>query len=92
MSKKIKSNVISMPSMELFNNQSSSYKENILGNKPKVIIEAASSFGWHKYVGKNDILISIDGFGESGKGNELFDFFGFNCNNIVHLIKKKFLT
>ena len=78
--------------MELFSKQSSSYQDKILGNKPKVIIEAASSFGWHKYVGKSDILISIDSFGESGKGDDLFDFFGFNCNNIVHLIKKKILT
>ncbi|MAI60724.1 MAG: transketolase [Rickettsiales bacterium] len=91
-SKKIKSNVVSMPSMELFNKQSSSYQDKILGNKPKVIIEAASSFGWHKYINKNDLLVSIDNFGESGKGDDLFDFFGFNCNNIVHLIKKKILT
>ena len=53
-SKKIKCNVVSMPSMELFNKQSSNYQEKILGNKPKVIIEAASSFGWHKYADKND--------------------------------------
>ena len=92
MSKKIKSNVVSMPSMELFNKQSSSYQKKILGNKPKVIIEAASSFGWHKYVNQNDILVSIDNFGESGKGNDLFDFFGFNCNNIINLIKKNILT
>ena len=92
MSKKIKSNVVSMPSMELFNKQNSSYRDKILGNKPKVIIEAASSFGWHKYIDKNDLLVSIDNFGESGKGDDLFDFFGFNCNNIIRLIKKKILT
>jgi len=92
MSKKIKSNVISMPCMELFNKQSPTYQNKILGNKPKVIIEAASSFGWHKYVDKNDLLISIENFGESGKGNDLFDFFGFSCNNIIRLIKKKILT
>ncbi len=91
MNKKIKSNVISMPSMELFNRQGSSYQKKILGNKPKVIIEAASSFGWHKYVTQNDLLVSIDNFGESGKGNDLFDFFGFNCNNIIRLIKKNIL-
>ena len=55
------------------------------------IIEAASSFGWHKYINENDLLISIDEFGESGKGDDLFDFFGFNCNNIIDLIKKKIL-
>ena len=81
-----------MPSMELFNKQSSGYQNKILGDKPKVIIEAASSFGWHKYIDKNDLLISIDNFGESGKGHDLFDFFGFSCNNIISLIKKKILT
>ena len=92
MSKKIKSNVVSMPSMELFNKQSTIYQKKILGTKPKVIIEAASSFGWHKYINHNDLLVSIDNFGESGKGNELFDFFGFNSNNIIRLIKKNILT
>ena len=90
-SKKIKCNVVSMPSMELFNKQSLNYQKKILGSKPKVIIEAASSFGWHKYINENDLLISIDEFGESGKGDDLFDFFGFNCNNIIDLIKKKIL-
>jgi transketolase len=90
-SKKIKCNVVSMPSMELFNKQSLYYQKKILGSKPKVIIEAASSFGWHKYINENDLLISIDEFGESGKGDDLFDFFGFNCNNIINLIKKKIL-
>ena len=90
-SKKIKCNVVSMPSMELFNKQSLYYQKKILGSKPKVIIEAASSFGWHKYINENDLLISIDEFGESGKGDDLFDFFGFNCNNIIDLIKKKIL-
>ena len=66
-----------MPSMELFNKQSLYYQKKILGSKPKVIIEAASSFGCHKYINENDLLISIDEFGESGKGDDLFDFFGF---------------
>ena len=77
--------------MELFNQQSLNYQKKILGGKPKVIIEAASSFGWHKYINENDLLINIDKFGESGKGDDLFDFFGFSCNNIIDLIKKKIL-
>ena len=90
-SKGIKCNVVSMPSMELFNKQSINYQKKILGGKPKIIIEAASSFGWHKYINENDLLINIDKFGESGKGDDLFDFFGFSCNNIIDLIKKKIL-
>ena len=87
----ITSNLVSMPSMELFEEQSSQYKKEILGKNPKIVIEAGSSFGWHKYLNNDDIVLSIDRFGESGKGNQLFDFFGFNCNNIVKLIKNKLI-
>ncbi len=87
----ISCSVVSMPSMELFDKQSSTYKSSILDKKPKVVIEAASSFGWHKYLNQNDLIFSVDRFGESGKGDQLFDFFGFNCNNICNLIKKKII-
>ena len=43
-----------------------------LNKKPKVVIEAASSFGWHKYLNQNDLIFSVDRFGESGKGGQLF--------------------
>jgi|TARA_B100000287_G_scaffold434666_1_gene499798 transketolase len=88
---KINSNVVSMPSMELFEGQNSQYKKEILGKNPKIVIEAGSSFGWHKYLNNDDLVLGIDRFGESGKGNQLFDFFGFNCNNIIKLIKKKLI-
>ena len=87
----ISCSVVSMPSMELFDKQSSAYKNSILDKKPKVVIEAASSFGWHKYLNQNDLIFSVDRFGESGKGDQLFDFFGFNCNNICNLIRKKII-
>ena len=50
----------------------------------------ASSYSWHKYLNKKDLIVSIDTFGESGKAEDLFNFFGFNTKNIVGLIKKKF--
>ena len=87
--KGLNSNLVTMPSMELFDMQNESYKNKILGSKPRVIIEAASSFGWHKYMRENDIVFSIDKFGESGKGSELFDFFGFNSKNISNNIYSK---
>ena len=67
------------------------YKDKILGNKPRLVIEAASSYSWHKYLNKKDLIVSIDTFGESGKAEDLFNFFGFNSKNIVGLIKKNFL-
>ena len=56
-----------------------------------MVIEAASSYSWHKYLNKKDLIVSIDTFGESGKAEDLFNFFGFNTKNIVGLIKKNFL-
>ena len=63
-----------MPSMEIFDKQRLNYQNEILGNKPRIIIEAGSSFGWHKYIEKNDLIVAIDRFGESGKGNDLLIF------------------
>ena len=67
-----------MPSLELFEKQSKKYKDEILGKNPRVIIEAASSFGWHKYLRDSDSIFSIDKFGESGKAIDLFNYFGLN--------------
>ena len=88
---KLNSNVVSVPSIELFEKQTEKYKNKVLGNKPRIVIEAASSYSWYKYLNKNDLIISLDTFGESGKATDLFNFFGFNCKNIVSLIKKNFL-
>ncbi len=88
---KIKCNVVSLPSMEIFDKKNEKFKKKILGNKPKIFIEAASSFGWHKYANENDLIISIDKFGESGKGEDLFEHFGFSSGKIYKQIKKKIL-
>jgi transketolase len=80
--KNIISNLVSIPCVELFDRQSKNYKKKILGDRPRVIIEASSSFGWHKFLREDDLIFSIDRFGESGKGDELFKFFGFDPINI----------
>jgi transketolase len=84
--KGIDARVVSMPSFELFEAQSKEYKELILPNKvrTRVAIEAATSFGWHKYVGIDGEVISIDHFGASGKAEVLFEEFGFTVANVVN--------
>ncbi|MBU3099814.1 MULTISPECIES: transketolase [Clostridium] len=86
--KGIDARVVSMPSFELFDRQSKEYKEKILpGNvRARVAVEAASSFGWHKYVGLDGAVISIDHFGASGKAEVLFEEFGFTVNNVVDTV------
>ena len=56
---KLNSNLVSMPSIELFEKQTEKYKNQILGNNPRIIIEAASSYSWHRYLNKGDLIISL---------------------------------
>ena len=82
----IKARVVSMPSLDLFEAQSKGYKESILppSIRARLAVEAASSFGWHKYVGIDGDVISIDRFGASGKAEDLFKKFGFTTENVVN--------
>ncbi len=74
-----------MPSFELFDAQDESYKESVMPNKvrARVAVEALTSFGWHKYVGLDGDVISLDTFGASGKAEILFEKFGFTVENVV---------
>ena len=82
--------VVSMPSWELFEEQDAGYKESVLpANVTKrLAVEAASSFGWHKYVGLHGDIISIDQFGESAPANLLFEKYGFTVENVLNKAQK----
>ncbi len=77
--------VVSMPSWELFEQQDEEYKERVLPKEvtKRLGVEAASSLGWHKYIGSGGRIISIDSFGLSAPGDRLFERFGFTVDNIV---------
>lgn len=89
-SKGIDARVVSVPSFELFDAQSKEYKEKILPNKvrARIAVEAASSFGWHKYVGLDGDVITIDHFGASGNADTLFKEFGFTVENVIDKVLK----
>ncbi len=77
--------VVSMPSWELFEAQDAAYQESVL---PKVAakrlsVEAGVSFGWHKYVGADGDMVSIDRFGASAPGNVCLEKFGFSVDNVL---------
>ncbi len=77
--------VVSMPSTDLFDAQDAAYKESVL---PKAVtkrlsVEAASSFGWHKYVGSEGDTVSIDTFGASAPGAVCMEKFGFSVDNVL---------
>ena len=81
--------VVSMPSMELFEAQSKEYREEILPSniENRVVVEASSSFGWGKYTGLKGKVISVDEFGASGKGEEVFNYFGITVQKIKDALR-----
>ena len=85
----IYSKVISMPCMELFDLQSSRYKNKIVNEtKFKISIEAASSDCWTKYVGSSGLTFGINDFGKSAPYKDIFRYFGLTVSNIVNKTKK----
>ena len=87
--KGIKTAVVSMPCVELFRQQPISYQDTVLGDTPRVIIEAGSSLGWYQFIGnKGGTVIGIDTFGASGKGPEVMAHFGFTPEHIVNAAEK----
>ena len=84
----IKTRVVSLMSWEVFQSQADNYKNEVIGNtKLNVSIEAASGFGWERFIGNNGVSISVDSFGLSGKGEDLKNHFGFNVNSILTKVK-----
>jgi len=85
-----KTRVVSMPCVELFEEQEESYKESVLPSSvtKRVVVEAAHSFGWHKYTGFDGICITMDGFGASAPGGECMKNFGFTVENVVNKTKE----
>lgn len=88
-SEKINTRVVSMPSWELFEMQSSDYKEKVLPKdvKKRISIEAGSTLGWHKYVTDEGFAIGVDKFGESAPGEELMKEYGFSKENVIARVK-----
>jgi len=81
----IKARVISMPSFELFDAQDKAYRDSILppSVKKRVVVEAGTTFGWHKYAGDDGIVIGLDHFGASGPYKVLAEKFGFTPENVA---------
>ena len=91
--------VISIPSFEIFSNQSEAYKNHILGRnlnknsiekKPiKIAVEAAIRMGWERFIGEDGIFIGMNSFGGSAPAKDLFTNFGITAENITQKITEK---
>ena len=81
--------VVSMPSMDLFEEQSAEYRESVLPDavRKRVAVEALSDFGWYRYVGLDGAVVSMKGFGASGPAAELFKKFGLTTEAVVKAVE-----
>lgn len=81
--------VVSMPSLELFEKQDSSYRDKVIDPRcrKRVVIEAGIPGGWYKYTGIDGLVIGIDNFGASAPATVLCEKYGFTVEKLYQKIK-----
>ncbi|MCL2559905.1 MAG: transketolase [Turicibacter sp.] len=81
--------VVSMPSMDLFDQQSAEYQEKVLPKavRKRLSLEMGTTYGWHRYVGFDGVVFGIDTFGASAPAVDVIKEYGFTTENIVKLYK-----
>lgn len=86
------SRVISVPSIELLEEQSDEYKLSLLPRsiEKRIAIEASSEKAWYKYVGCDGLVIGMDTFGKSAPAEVAFDYFGFTVDKVLEKVKNRF--
>lgn len=75
--------VVSMPCWELFEAQEAAYREAVLGEAPRIAIEAAMKFGWERWLGPQDRFIGMAGFGASAHAEVLYAHFGITVEAVL---------
>ncbi len=89
--KKYVVNVVSMPSIEVFEKQTNAYKNKIISKEAKVVvsIEASNDTKWHKVLGQKGVVFGIDSYQSSGNGEEVMSKAGFTAKNIAKFVESK---
>ncbi len=85
--------VVSIPCWEVFAQQSAAYRATVLGGEGlRVGIEAASSFGWERWLGTDGIFVGMDDFGISAPANAVYERFGITAGAICEKVLARFLA
>jgi transketolase len=84
----ISARVVSLPCWELFFEQPEEYRKQVLGDAPRVSIEAASTFGWERIVGEDGLKIGIDHFGASAPDKVIAEKFGLTPDAVAAKVKE----
>lgn len=82
--------LVSLPSWEIFEAESQEYRETVLpaAVRARVAIEAAATFGWHRWIGEKGIALGIDHFGASAPADVLFREFGFTPERVIDAVRE----
>jgi len=82
--------VVSMPCQEIFDAQSETYRQSVLGNgSARVAVEAAVRLGWDRYIGPEGGFVGMDGFGASGPASELYENFGITAAAVEAAVRER---
>lgn len=85
--------VVSIPCWEVFAQQPAAYRTAVLGQEGlRVGIEAASSFGWERWLGADGIFVGMDDFGISAPANAVYERFGITAGAICEKVLARFLA
>ena len=85
----IPTRVISVPSFEMFEQQSADYKASVIGTAPvRIAVEAAVKFGWEQFIGEDGGFIGMDSFGASAPYKDLYSKFGITPEAVSKLATK----
>jgi transketolase len=86
----IRARVVSMPSTDIFEKQNDAYKKSVLPPevRARVSVEAASVFGWERYVGQDGAIIGMTTFGASAPLKDLMKKFGFTTDHVVQAARE----
>lgn len=84
--------VVSMPSMDIFEEQSAEYRESVLPKtvRRRVAVEALGTFGWERYTGLDGVTVGMNSFGASAPAGELFRHFGFTAERVAEAARGLF--
>lgn len=91
LSKNYSVSVVSFPCVELFEEQSTAYKNKVLQKSARlrVAIEASNDKVWYKYVGDDGLVVGVSDYQKSADGKTIYNRAGFNEKDIIRAINKK---
>jgi transketolase len=88
----IAARVVSLPCWELFAEQDEEYRSSVLGDAPRVAVEAAASFGWERIVGTEGLILGIDHFGESAPDTVIAEKLGYTGPAVAARVREHLST